>query len=141
MTVLLKGSILLFGGNAASRREKCTQILKAVELTNVEKNELVAKCDHLRHIRFSPHLPLAFTEHGAIMLASVLSSPIAIESSVTVVRAFLKLREMLSTHKDLTRRLDALEKRYDAQFRVVFDAIRELMEPPDEPKRQIGFHP
>ncbi|HAH05232.1 MAG TPA: hypothetical protein DCM05_01705 [Elusimicrobia bacterium] len=110
-------------------------------LTPVEKAEVVAKCDHLRHIRFSPHLPLAFTEHGAIMLASVLSSPIAIESSVTVVRAFLKLREMLSTHKDLTRRLDALEKRYDAQFRVVFDAIRELMEPPDEPKRQIGFHP
>ena len=110
-------------------------------LTDAEKAKVVAKCDHLRHLRFSPHRPYAFTEHGAIMLASVLNSPIAIQASCEVVRAFVRLREMLASHGDLVRRLDDLEKRYDAQFRTVFDAIRELMTPPEEPRRQIGFHP
>jgi len=91
-----------------------------------------------RNIR---HRSFAFTEHGAIMLASVLNSPIAIQASVKVVRAFVRLREMLVAHKDLSRRLDALEKRYDSQFKTVFDAIRELMVPPKEPPRRIGFRP
>jgi len=87
------------------------------------------------------HRAFAFTEHGAIMLASVLNSPVAIEASVHVVRAFARLREMLATHKDLIRRIDDLERRYDAQFKTVFDAIRALMEPPPEPPRRIGFRP
>ena len=88
--------------------------------------------------RYSPY---AFTEHGAIMAASVLNSPRAVEVSVFVVRAFVKLRQLLASHADLARKVDALEKKYDAQFKVVFDAIRQLMAPlPEErPKRRIGF--
>jgi hypothetical protein len=100
---------------------------------------VVANCDHLKRLKFSPALPYAFTEHGAIMLASVLNSPIAVQTSVLVVRAFAKLREMLATHKDLAKKLDGMEKKYDMQFKVVFDAIRELMRPPEPKRRKIGF--
>lgn len=112
-----------------------------VQLTAEEKAEVVANCDHLKMLRFSPHLPRAFTEHGAIMLANVLSSPAAVQASVQVVRAFVRLREILSGNREMARRLDALEKRYDAQFKTVFSAIRELMLSPKEPPRRIGFQP
>ena len=86
------------------------------------------------------HLPYVFTEHGAVMLASVLSSPIAIEASVQVVRTFVKLRQLLASHSDIARKIEALEKKYDSQFAVVFKAIRELMEPPEKGrKNKIGF--
>ena len=85
--------------------------------------------------------PFAFTEHGALMAANVLKTPTAVTTSVQVVRAFVRLREMLASHKQLARRLDELEKKYDAQFKVVFDAIRKLMAPlPPGPKGKIGFH-
>jgi hypothetical protein len=73
------------------------------------------------------------------MLANVLKSPRAVQASIQVVRAFVRLREILSTHKDLARKLAELESKYDAQFKVVFDAIRELMTPPKPKKRSIGF--
>lgn len=86
------------------------------------------------------HLPYAFTEHGAIMAASVLNTPLAVAVSVQVVRAFVKLREMISTHKDLAAKLENLEKKYDSQFKMVFDAIRQLMTPPEPKKKKaIGF--
>ena len=75
------------------------------------------------------------------MLASVLSSPAAVLASVQVVRAYVRLREILSGNKEMARRLDALEKRYDAQFKTVFAAIRELMIVPKEPPHRIGFQP
>jgi hypothetical protein len=75
------------------------------QLTVEEKAEVVANCDHLRPLRFSPTLPYAFTEYGAVMLASVLNSSVAIAASVQVARAFVKLRELLATHKDLARKL------------------------------------
>ena len=109
------------------------------QLAPEEKAEVVANCDHLRSLRFSPTLPYAFTEYGAVMLASVLNSSVAIAASVQVVRAFVKLRELLATHKDLARKLDALERRYDAQFKAVFDAIRQLMAPPEAKRGRIGF--
>ena len=88
------------------------------------------------------HLPYAFTEHGAIMAASVLNSPRAVEASVQVVRAFVQLRQMLASNAELSRKLVALEKEYDIKFRAVFDAIRELMTPSDpKKKRPIGFAP
>ena len=84
--------------------------------------------------------PLAFTEHGAVMLANVLNSPVAVRASVQVVRAFVRLRQLLATHADLARKLDDLENRYDEQFRVVFEAIRRLMAlPPDTRAGKIGF--
>jgi len=110
------------------------------QLTETEKSEVVTNCDHLARLKFSPHLPYAFTEHGALMLANVLNSERAAQTSVQVVRAFVKLRQMLATNADLARKLDAMEKKYDAQFKVVFDAIRQLMSPTAKPKREIGFH-
>jgi hypothetical protein len=83
--------------------------------------------------------PYAFTEQGVAMLSSVLRSKRAVLVNVEIMRAFVRLRQMLAAHADLARKLAALEKRYDAQFKVVFDAIRELMTPPPEKKRPIGF--
>jgi hypothetical protein len=110
------------------------------QLTEKEKTEVVTICDHLAQIKYSPYLPFAFTEHGALMLANVLNSERAAQTSVMVVRAFVRLRQMLGSNAELARKLAALENKYDAQFKVVFDAIRQLMSPPARPKREIGFH-
>lgn len=84
--------------------------------------------------------PYAFTEHGAVMLASVLNSPAAVAASIHVVRAFVRLCEIVGIHKEPTAKLDALEAKYDSQFRVVFEAIRELMRPPATTRvSRIGF--
>ena len=86
------------------------------------------------------YLPYAFTEQGVAMLATVLNSERAVQVSITIIRVFVKLRQLLATHKDLQRRLDELEQKYDEQFRVVFEAIRQLMESePVPPSRRIGF--
>jgi hypothetical protein len=86
--------------------------------------------------------PYAFTEQGVAMLSSVLHSARAIRVNIEIMRAFVRLRQMLATHADLARKLAALERKYDAQFKVVFDAIRELMNPPEPNKeRPIGFVP
>jgi len=81
----------------------------------------------------------AFTEQGVAMLSSVLKSERAVQVNVEIMRAFVRLREFVSHNHELARRLDDLESRYDHQFKVVFDAIRELMAPPPAPKRRIGF--
>jgi len=83
--------------------------------------------------------PYAFTEQGVAMLSSVLNSKRAVHVNIEIMRAFVRLRQMLSAHKDLERRLDALEDRYDEQFKVIFDAIRALMQEEKKPKKQIGF--
>jgi hypothetical protein len=83
--------------------------------------------------------PLAFTEQGVAMLSSVLRSKRAVQVNIEIMRAFVRLRQMLELNADLAQKIAALEKRYDAQFRVVFDAIRELMTPPAKPRRRIGF--
>jgi hypothetical protein len=90
------------------------------------------------HIKYRPY---AFTEHGILMLSSVLNSDRAIKVNIEIMRAFVRLRQILSSNKELSRRLDELENKYDAQFRVVFEAIRQLMRPaePEPPKRRIGF--
>jgi hypothetical protein len=87
------------------------------------------------------YLPYAFTEQGVAMLSSVLNSERAIGVNIAIMRAFVRLREILASHKDLARKLNEMEQKYDAQFSVVFDAIRQLMTPetPAEKKRRIGF--
>jgi hypothetical protein len=85
------------------------------------------------------YLPYAFTEQGVAMLSSVLHSPRAVQVNIEIMRAFVRLRQMLQQNTELARKLATLEKKYDAQFKVVFDAIRELMTPPVKPKRRIGF--
>jgi len=93
----------------------------------------------------SRYLPVVFTEHGALMLASVLHSPTAVEASVRVVRAFVRMRELLSLHRELSQKLFDLENRlddHDEAIQRLFEAIRHLLEPPsgDQPPREIGFH-
>ena len=90
-----------------------------------------------KHAKFAPY---AFTEQGVAMLSSVLRSKRAAQVNVEIMRAFVRLRDLISHNRNLAKRLDELESRYDNQFKVVFDAIRELMKPvPTAPKRQIGF--
>lgn len=86
-------------------------------------------------------LPYAFTEQGVAMLSSVLNSQRAIDVNIAIMRTFVKLRELLLSHKDLARKLEAMEKKYDSQFKIVFDAIRQLTQPPETPvkKGRIGF--
>ncbi len=85
------------------------------------------------------YLPYAFTEHGVLMLSSVLNSERAIQVNIEIMRAFVKLRQMLSSNAVLSRRLNELERKYDRQFKVVFDAIRKLMSLPQPAHKQIGF--
>jgi len=85
--------------------------------------------------------PFAFSEQGVAMLSSVLRSSRAVQVNIAIMRTFVRLREMLLSNADLARKLADLENKYDAQFKVVFDAIRELMLPPESPRRKIGFHP
>jgi hypothetical protein len=114
------------------------------QLSIAEKSEVVTNCDHLGHLKFSRNPPYAFTEHGAIMAASVLNTPRAIDVSVYVVRAFVKLREWLSAHKELAEKLAELERKvssHDAAIQSLVTAIRQLMQPPPAASRpRIGFH-
>jgi hypothetical protein len=112
-------------------------------LTTKEKSEVVAKCDHLSNLKYSNALPCAFTEHGALMEAGVLNTDRAVEVSVFVVRAFVKLRQTISPHKELSRNLAQLEKklaRHDRQIISLVHAIRSLTGPGEVPaSRRIGF--
>jgi hypothetical protein len=84
---------------------------------------------------------MAFSEQGVAMLSSVLRSSRAVQVNIAIMRAFVRLRQMLLSNTELARKLAALENKYDAQFKVVFDAIRELMLPPPPSRKRIGFHP
>jgi hypothetical protein len=113
------------------------------QLTPEEMNELVTICDRFQRLKHSSALPRAFTEQGVAMLSTVLNSDRAIEVNIEIMRAFVRLRQMLLTHAELARKLEAMERKYVSQFKVVFEAIRELMRPPKlpvPPKRKIGFH-
>jgi len=115
------------------------------QLNSEEKHEVVANCDHLKSMKFSRSNPFAFTEHGAIMASSVLNTPRAIEVGVLVVRTFVKLRQLLATHKELRHKLLELEHRvgdHDGAIRNLIEAIHRLMESPTsntQKKNPIGF--
>ena len=111
--------------------------LTAVETAVLRSQFVTLKRGSGRHRKYRPYV---FTEQGVAMLSSVLRSERAVRVNIEIMRAFVRLRQMLSSHADLARQLEALEKKYDAQFKVVFDAIRELMAPPEPmAKRRIGF--
>ena len=110
------------------------------QLNRDEKKELETKCHRFNKLKHSTSLPHVFTEHGALMVANVIKSAVAVEVSIEIVRAFVRLREMSIVHVDLRRKVRAMEKKYDYQFKVVFDAIKGLLTPPAKPKRKIGFH-
>jgi len=112
------------------------------ELTLEEQDELVAKCDRLAALKHSSTPPFAFTEHGAVMVASVLKTRRAVELSVFVVRAFVRMRRMLADQRRFALRLAEVEAKlvsHDKSLQVAFDALRKLMQPPEPKKRRIGF--
>ncbi len=116
------------------------------QLSAAEKQEVVANCDHLEKLKFSKALPFAFTEHGAIQAANILNSPQAIEVGVYVVRAFVRLRQLLASNKELAQRLDELEQRIDRKLEShdqaiagLINTLRQMMVPPEVKKRPIGF--
>jgi len=107
------------------------------ETQQLNRSQSVTGSQKHRDPRYPPY---AFSEQGVAMLSSVLQSDRAIDVNVAIMRTFVRLREILGTHKDLARKLNAMENKYDSQFKVVFDAIRQLMQPPpDKPRRKIGF--
>ena len=109
--------------------------LTTKEFENWRSQFVTSKSDKMG-LRYKP---MAFTEQGVAMLSSVLNSERAIQVNIQIIRAFTKLREMLATHKDLQKKIVAMEGKYDKQFKVVFDALRVLIEPPEKPKSRIGF--
>jgi len=110
-----------------------------IQLSKEQYESLRSQVGALKRGEHAKYLPYAFTEQGVAMLSSVLKSRRAIQVNIAIMRSFVKIREMLSAHKDLARKLEEMEKKYDSQFRVVFDAIRELMRPPEPVKLKIGF--
>ena len=109
------------------------------QLTDQEKAEVIAICDNLKMLKFSPVNPYVFTEQGVAMLSGVLNSDKAIEVNIQIMRTFTKLRELMLVHKDLRIKIENLEKKYDKQFKIVFDALRKLIDQPQKPKTPIGF--
>jgi phage regulator Rha-like protein len=113
------------------------------QLTIEEKNELVQNLHRFKSLKHSTYMPYAFTEHGVAMLASVLRSERAVAISIYIVKTFIKLREILTTHKELAMKIDMLEEKlskHDIDIMKIFQAIRQLMAPTEPPKRRIGFH-
>ena len=110
------------------------------QLSKEEYTELL-RCQFgtLKRGQHSKYLPYAFTENGVAMLSSVLNSHRAIQVNILIMRTFTKIREMIATHKELKQKIEEMEKKYDYQFKVVFDAIRQLVEPPQRPRKRIGF--
>jgi len=110
--------------------------LTAGEAESLRSQIATLKTERGKHRKY---LPYAFTEQGVAMLSGVLRSQRAVQVNIAIMRAFVRMRRMLLSHVDLARKVDALERTYDAQFVMVFDAIRALMEPPKTPRRRIGF--
>jgi hypothetical protein len=110
--------------------------LTEAEAALLRSQTVTLKTGRGHHRKYRPY---AFTEQGVAMLSSVLRSPRAVQVNIEIMRAFVRLREMISTNRDLARRLDELEKLYDIQFKAVFDAIRQLMAPTERTRRSIGF--
>jgi hypothetical protein len=107
-----------------------------------EKEQVVAKCDHLKTLKYSPVLPYVFTEYGAVMLASVLNSERAIEVNIQIVRIFTRMREMLTTNQEILLKLEQLEKKvsgHDEDIQLIFKYLKKLLTPPKEQRLRVGF--
>jgi len=112
------------------------------QLTENEKEGVVTKCDHLVPLKYSPVLPYAFTEYGAVMLASVLNSERAIDVNIQIVRIFTQMRDMMAANKEILSKLEQLERKvtgHDEDIRVIFVYLKQLLNPPNEPRPRIGF--
>ena len=112
------------------------------QLTEAEADSLrsqIVTLENQGRGRHRKYLPFVFTEHGTVMLASILNSEVAIQASIQIIKAFVKLREILITHKEFAEKLALLEDKYDEHFKIIFEAIRHLMNPPNPPRNMIGF--
>jgi hypothetical protein len=152
---LIRGQKVMVDGDLADLYGVETKVLKQAVRRNIDRfpSDFMFKLTYqeIRNLRSQfvtssssgwgghRYPPMAFTEQGVAMLSSVLRSKRAVQVNIEIMRAFVRLREMLASHKDLEHKLLALEKKYDKQFKVVFDAIRALMSEEKRPKRKIGF--
>jgi len=112
------------------------------QLTEKEKEKVVAICDHLQNLKYSPYLPYAFTEHGSVMLANVLNSDRAIQASIRIVEIYIKMRELVLTHKDILLKLEQLEKRVgrqDENIAMVLQYLRKFIDTQEKPRKAIGY--
>jgi hypothetical protein len=109
------------------------------QLCKSEWKELITNCDMLGANKFSPVTPFAFTEQGVAMLSGIINSERAINVNISIMRAFVKMREYLDQNKDLKKKLDNLESKYDQQFKIVFDALRQILEQENKPRNRIGY--
>ena len=110
------------------------------QLTKNEMDELVTNCDRFKNLKHSTSYSFAFTEQGVAMLSSILNSERAILVNIQIIRTFTKLREMIEGNRDLKKKIEEMERKYDTQFKAVFEAIKNLIEPERKPKRKIGFY-
>ena len=110
-----------------------------IELTKKEQDSLRSQTVTLKRGQHTKYPPYAFTEQGVAMLSSVLKSDSAIRVNIAIMRTFTHLRKMIVSHKDLKRKIEAMEKKYDEQFRIVFEAITQLIEEDEKPKKKIGY--
>ena len=109
------------------------------QLTESEWRELITICDKLGAYKYSPTIPLAFTEQGVAMLSGILRSQLAIKVNIAIMRAFVKMREFMDDNKELKEKIEHLEAKYDNQFSLVFEAINLLIKKEDEPRNPVGF--
>ena len=109
------------------------------QLTKEDIKILRSQIVILKENQHLKYMPYAFTEHGILMLSSVLNSERAIQANIQIMRAFTKMREMLLSYHDLKEKIENMEQKYDYQFKAVFEAIQQLLEPPDKPQSKIGF--
>ena len=109
------------------------------QLTKEDIKILRSQIVILKENQHFKYMPYAFTEHGILMLSSVLNSERAVQANIQIMRAFTKMREMLLNYRDLKEKIEKMEQKYDYQFKAVFEAIQQLLEPPDKPQSKIGF--
>ena len=149
----IRGTKVMFDFHLASLYETETRILKQqvrrnlnrfpddfmFQLSRAEWQEVITICDNLSAYKFSPSAPFAFTEQGIAMLSSVLRSEKAVNVNIAIMRTFVHVRKILDTNRSLSLQLEQLEKKYDEKFRIVFEAIRNLIREESQPRKRIGF--
>jgi phage regulator Rha-like protein len=151
--IILRGERVILDRDMAQMYDVETRVLKQAvrrnidrfpddfmfELTRKEQDSLRSQSVILKRGQHSKYPPFAFTEQGVAMLSSVLNSDRAINVNIAIMRTFTHLRKMLVTHKDLKRKIEAMEKKYDEQFLIVFEAIKQLLAEDEKPKKKIGY--
>jgi len=109
------------------------------QVTKEERDQVITVCDDLPPLKYARTTPYVFTEYGVAMLSSILKSKRAIQVNIEIIKAFVQLRNMMISHKNMKKKIEEMEAKYDEQFQVVFQALRQLLDEEEKPKRKIGF--